>query len=151
MNINNNIQETYCSFEVSKLLKEKGFGVICNCMWTGEYDYTIFNKTDSNYVTKFHNGLKYECASLFNWNEIISQTSTEYFNAPTYTLAIEWLRVNFGIWIYVEIASCNTFRPKAYELEGNKFGVWEGYKYPTPQEATEAALLYCLTNLIKQQ
>ena len=25
--INNNIQESYCSFEVSKLLKEKGFNI----------------------------------------------------------------------------------------------------------------------------
>ena len=28
--MNNNIEEAYCSFEVSKLLKEKGFNCLCN-------------------------------------------------------------------------------------------------------------------------
>lgn len=128
--INNNIQEAYCSFEVSKLLKEKGFDVSTETLYWLEDELNpelVYSRTPRQGFHKEYGG------SLL---------------APTHSVAIEWIRVNFGIWVSVEIASCNTFRPKAYELDGDKFGGWEGYKYSSPQEATEAALLYTLKNLI---
>ncbi len=120
--MNNNIQESYCSFEVSKLLKEKGFNARCSRLYDEDSD---------------------ELKIGFNTNSFNKRIS-----APAHALAIEWLRVNFGIWIYV-LPYSTLFRPYAEELvDLDRFGKWEGHKYNSPQEATEAALLYTLQNFI---
>lgn len=65
----------------------------------------------------------------------------------THALAIEWLRVNFGIWIMIDPDMDNNrcwfqIVSKEYVGDGNT------YFFNTPQEAIEAALLYVLKNLI---
>ena len=103
--MNNNIQESYCSKEVSKLLKEKGF-------------------------------------------EFNMRTAPTGF--PTHALAIEWIRVNFGIWIQVFNEEKNfgydIINIKKKTSLGNL--LYRAYAFNSPQQATEAALLYTLQNLI---
>lgn len=105
--MNNEIQEAYCSFEVSKLLKEKGFNIY----------------------------------------------------QPTHAIAIEWLRINFGIWIDIgyEPETGTDMLNEPYKIEWYSMVSKIGYlnldiptfhQYNTPQEATEVALLYVLNNLI---
>lgn len=134
--MNNDIQEAYCSFEVSKLLQEKGFDVPLNTWY------------DSNAKEGFA-GMK----GRFNI----------YCARPIHALAIEWIRVNFGIhvqtykpfhknyWVVDKI-------PVEFRVEGHEdspswgkpmsYGTLKG-KFNSPQEATEAALLYVLKNLIQ--
>ena len=123
------ITEDYVSFEVAKLLKEKGFDVP---VWT-RYE-------DDNEVI---------FGDKYNWNNSpIGQTS-----APTHQMAMKWLREVHGL-------SVETFSIKG---TSNVFPVfWKGnvVKLLTQdrafngelvgsyEEAVEAALKYCLENLI---
>ena len=128
--INNNIQESYCSFEVSKLLKEKGFDN-SNC----EY---------------------------WDWSK---ENIPMHVCKPTHALAIEWIRVNFGYHPVLIPTVTSFWTYKIVKVISNSdddyiLGIKSvsdlppykevcGYDYSTPQEATEAALLYTLQNLIK--
>lgn len=76
----NNINESHCSFELSKVLKEKGFNVGC------KYFYHSKDKIES----------------IANKYPLNSELNNQY-SRPTHALAIEWLRVNFGIWVYVNM------------------------------------------------
>lgn len=136
--INNNIQESYCSFEVSKLLKEKGFNVLCPQGYdTNDLEYQRFG---------LPKGIQFG---------ICSNTKESSVVAPTHALAIEWIRVNFGIWIqaathevgkwcyHTQKTTAGTISPKI--CENGQFGLED---FDSPQEATEAAIKYTLKNLI---
>lgn len=126
--MNNNIQESYCSFEVSKLLKEKGFDIIGQKWYSA--DKSIY------YQDEFNN----------NRGHIPSL----YCEAPTHALAIEWIRVNFGIWISVDFDTKYWFTiiTNLSEKDEELNHEVRGDEHKIPQEATEAALLYTLQNLI---
>jgi hypothetical protein len=124
--INNNIQESYCSFEVSKLLKEKGF----DC-----------------YTTTWHQRGNGIVEDVVGKSDRYNSKGEAYTSHPTHALALEWLRVNFGIWIMIEPDTANSrcwfpIVSKEYVGDGNTDF------FNTPQEALEAALLYVLKNLI---
>ena len=76
----NNIDESYCSFELSKLLKEKGFNVGC------KYFYHSVEKIES----------------IANKYPLNSELNSKY-SRPTHALAIKWIWVNFGIWVYANM------------------------------------------------
>ena len=67
---------------------------------------------------------------------------------PTHSLAIEWIRVNFDVWI--EIRKTTHYNIVAFQSYFNGIpltGDLGGYVlHKTPQEATEAALLHVLKN-----
>lgn len=114
--MNNKIDETYCSFAVSKLLKEKGFEIPC-IMLVDEFEHLM---NDGSYY--------------------------EYkFPSPTHALAIEWIRINLGQWIYVVPQTllgkrkCDTYY---HTIVGDD--ITHSDFYNSPAEATEAALLYIL-------
>lgn len=121
------IKPTYVTFHQAKLLKEKGFRVQC-LEW--------FDKDGNPPPNKF----TFIRLSEYEMKDIYIQ--------PEQWQVVEWLRVKHGIWVYAEIASLNTYRPKAYELEGDKFGIWEGHKYMSPQEAYSSAFDYVLKELL---
>jgi len=116
--INNNTQEDYCSFEVSKLLKEKGFDV--------SSPYWDFEKVGEMSVRK-----------------------------PTHSLAIKWIRENFGIHIFGSQFSITTkkYSWEIWDDKNEKNYVYKNdsdeWDFSSSEEATEAALLYTLQNLIK--
>lgn len=130
--LNNNIEKSYCSFEVSKLLKNKGFDITM--------DENLFMYPDGSRVG----------------NEILEKGNKDInkligLKQPTHAIAIEWIRVNFGIWILIDIddikrSLCN------YVVKWHNdicFNEARGKGYRTPQEATEVALLFVLQQLIK--
>lgn len=134
--INNNIKESYCSFEVSKLLKEKGFeNEFCQC-YTEDREFYISPNLLGERIT--------------------GKKRPATIPAPTHAVAIEWLRVNLGIWI--EIRHINTYKINGFNLiiwkygEGDYHSIYTkdgGYiVFESPQEATEAALKYVLEELI---
>lgn len=128
--MNNNIQEDYCSFEVSKLLKEKEFDIK-----TGEWQVR----------GNVNNIFKYEHKHEVKFNP---SSYKEVYNCPTHALAIKWIRENFGIWIVIEPNLQNNrcwfqIISKNYKGDGNSDF------FNSPEEATEAALLYTLQNLIQ--
>lgn len=145
--LNNNIEESYCSFEVSKLLKEKGF----NIYQSTQYSQGV-NKT-----------------TIYNYSERQCTLFGNLYFRPTHALAIEWLRINFNIELNAVryTYSGGVYQGKKYmyyvcqynekydhELpESNEHWILNeyksnGYDFNSPQEAIEAVLKYVLTNLI---
>jgi hypothetical protein len=73
------ITEDYCSYEVAKLLKNKGFDEEC----IGAYSET--NHT----ITKFEPNVKN------------SEVGPLMYSAPTHQMAMKWLREVYGIFIAI--------------------------------------------------
>lgn len=135
------IKEAYCSFEVAKLLKEKGFKE-----FTLE-GYDITGK-ELDGMTPF-----------ISWNEdpLVKQGFTNFktFAKPTHQMAMAWLREKH--WVI-------SITPKSFCADGRcvswAYSIWaddnlqvDGEEewvniYGSFEEATEAALKYCLENLI---
>jgi len=118
----NDIKESLCSFELSELLKQKGF----RCLTMTAYDT---NKT-----------LMTNNSQANNW--------TGWISAPTHDLVKDWIHVNFNIWIYVK-KKWNDGNFVGYESiielsdEIKKCGVFE-----SPEQATEEALLFTTKKLL---
>ena len=158
--MNNDIREDYCSFEVSKLLKEKGFKQQTLCFHFEDREFRENNFRDitgMDYGNEFT--VEYE-ELLENWNDNFltekngnrcfgcskSKGYFETYSAPTHALAIKWIRENFGIHISVDFDSKNWFGiitilpDKDRQVYGS---------YASAEQATEASLLYTLQKLIK--
>ena len=115
------MKEAYCSYEVSKLLKEKGFDEYCDNYYDQSSDEPQQLTLDEMYYS-------YD----------------EFIKAPTHQMACAWLRekgyhiytFNLGpLWIY-EIQSLT----KDWTFS---FGGFENH-----DAAIEAAIKYCLENEI---
>lgn len=118
------ITEDYVSFEIAKLLKEKGFDGIA----TNSYD---------NYTREF----------LPHCAKHSGQT-----NAPTFQMAMKWLRKVHRLEIY---PFHDMLQGSAwwYRIERNTglsliVEKEEDVIYGTYEQACEAAIKYCLENLI---
>ena len=129
-------KEAYVTIDTAKLLKEKGFGWRCNRYYDGE-DY---------FVT----------AAPANWND-----DTETVSIPTHQMALAWLRekgfhINVSIsYDYSVDADENVVDKWTFWLfkilssfSGNLIYTEEVNEYDSYEEAVEAALKYCLENLI---
>lgn len=116
------IKETYCSFKVSKLLKEKGF--------------------DAPTIDYYDNTGKTIYGTLaINRNFLKGQISK-----PTHQLAMAWLREK-KIFIYIRpLENGNCFSSHILYNEIDK--LVEGWSFGTYEEAVEAALKFCLTELM---
>lgn len=133
--MNNQIKESYVTFEIAQALKGKSFDCLCSLyMKEGE---------DIQHVTLGRN--------TFNDNRIY---------IPTTALAIAWIRENFGINIYVE---CETYGEEYYpKIASASEKTWQDLdlrseilnakrvllQYKTYEAAEQAALLYTLKNLV---
>lgn len=141
----NNINEAYCSFEVSKLLKEKGLE-----------PHKLFG-----YVTKFYEP---NTQSIRAYGFHGRTPIQKLIYRPSHAFAVEWLRVNFEVWISIsEVRDYDEFKNNYLMLQGYSPWIYINKEkraiqietpkcckqiFNTPQEATEAALLYVLNNLI---
>ena len=142
----NMITEDYVSFETAKLLKEKGFDAECHSHYypchypDGSIQYHKYNRTA---IKK--NKSWYDIYSLKNLPK-------DHYLAPTLQMAMKWLREVYGIYpdIAVEEIDDNTtfFRVDGIYLKQKK--MWNKYDnlFKTYEEACEAAIKYCLENLI---
>ena len=130
------IKERYCSFEVAKLLKEKGFDE--PCVWA--YDPNSVSFAKSYYEPKNSELNEYE------------------YSKPTHQMALDYLREEHNILIWFSPV-IPTPIPKDktvfyWEWEAKKKlhshpHVQSHIKHETFEEAVEASLKYCLTELIK--
>lgn len=138
VSINNNIKEHYCSFEISKLLTIKGLR--CGIPDTA---YSKDGKKRISPLSSFYDPHKYPILDC------------------THSIAVEFIRVNFGIFISV----CgDSYGDEWYpKLSVVSKSLWDNYDKrcevlmstrdinffnKTPQQAIDAALLYVLQNLI---
>ena len=122
------ITEDYVSFEVAKLLKEKGFDERCRNSYNLEGKFYVHTQ----------------------WHYPIT---TMGYVAPTHQMAMKWLREVHGIFIAINNDDLD-FNWQCYDLinRGSTLDpkiLSESYAgYKTYEEAVEAALKYVLENLI---
>ena len=143
------ITEQYVSYEIARLLKEKGFNETCRAEWLEYIDGPSKCKT---YLTECGRGLQHDrCSNTslekFNYN------GQMYYAAPTQQMAMAWLREK-GIIITIDYG--NIGHPEEPELiyyyeivnlAGELIDCNITDHNKTYEEAVEAALKYCLTNL----
>ena len=130
------ITEDYVSFETAKLLKEKGFDESISMVYMSYGDLCKCNRYDSIRNSDYND---------------ITKNYFEY-TAPTLQMAMKWLREK-GIYItiiYGDYPSLNKvfWTPQIDSLEG--FNLPDSFykEYDKYEEACEAAIKYCLENLI---
>lgn len=124
------ITEDYISFEVAKLLKEKGFDEPClSFFWT----------EDSGF------GVEY-CDRPFTNRQLYSEQTLR----PTLQMAMKWLRNTYNLFINVDWDSENFYFVIITDMIKGDYVKADisGNEYKSYEEATEAAIKYCLENLI---
>ena len=125
------ITEDYVSFETAKLLKEKGFN------WEVHRSYLV---NDNCFVPADVNDLP---------------DRKDAIRIPTLQMAMKWLREVHNIDIVVTLHRPNSTKWyfwDAYtdsDVHYSKF--INGYAYRKNEDACEAAIKYCLKNLIKNE
>jgi hypothetical protein len=75
----------------------------------------------------------------YGLNQMLNQS-----NPPEQWQVVEWLRVNHGIWVYTDFLG--SWKYVIVKLKDNSRRTIEGFN--SPQEATEAGILYVLNKLI---
>ena len=131
------IKEAYCSYEVSKLLKEKGFNEATNRYYNAQYDEI---RTISDTFMTYWNNEEHMKVLMMEGALAI----------PTHQMATAWLRTKHIIIVV---------QPEYFNADGicSYWGVdiWADDNYeklqgdfPTYEEAVEASLKYSLENLI---
>ena len=120
------IKEDHVSFEIAKLLKEKGFNEICRAAYTVSGKFITFH----NYYSQ----CKDECI------------------APTHQMAMKWLREVHNIYIGI-FPTHNIFSDSidyewqtynaSYDVTGDSDAFFNIY-----EDAVEDVIKYCLENLI---
>ena len=121
------ITEDYCSFEVAKLLKEKGFDIVCN--------------------TAYYN------SSLIDYTMYGFCLDGEFIFAPTHQMAMKWLREEKYISIVIddEIPLSYKYIIKKYSINKDyRICVYkeESLPFVKYEYTVDAAIKYCLENLI---
>jgi len=132
------MHESYCSFEVAKLLKEKGF----------DWDCGNYYKPDGEIVRTLHtNGSRHINSSVLYENQCL---------APTQQMALRWLREEYYIDILPLVRHVNKFAGelpikeysyRIYDGEGNVMFSGRDW-FRAYEKSIEAALEYAIKNLI---
>lgn len=136
------IEEAYCSYEVARLLKEKGFHEKVRY----EYHHRFTTPNFHRHLRDF-NGQEYE------------GLNTEWYSAPTHQMAIDWMRkmhhkiiiIHYGKVGYADEPSYKWKLQWWWELLNIKGEFCESNMNTgssSPEEAVEKALKYILKNLI---
>ena len=126
------IEEDYCSFEISNLLKEKGFDVPT---------YTFYNPRKSCFIIK-----RDSC--------LINRNAGSCVSAPTPQMVMKWLREVYRIEIHIVLAELKSDNSRTYQYDifssdvNNDFKSIQGHGFSSFEKAGDAAIKYCLTKLI---
>lgn len=157
------ITEDYVSFEIAKLLKEKGFDGPCYKVWEshGESPTLVGAPWFVEGETVVNRELVDAAAKQYAYEYDLSN-KVEGYLAPTLQMAMKWLR---------EVHSLNVYVRAVWKDVEIQYGNWEesvvGYdwfienlshnshlktsteeSFRTYEEACEVAIKYCLKNLI---
>lgn len=140
------IQEDYVSFETAKLLKEKGFDLPCHAT----YDTAV-----TGGKPKFS---EYEVLNYFPYG--MKNSDDKYsmvISAPTLQMAMKWLREEKHYYIQVMLDGWACGDHSGYyvviqktdsDFEMMLSDAVDEVFYQTYEEACEAAIKYCIENLI---
>ena len=136
------ITEDFCSFEVAKLLKEKGFDELCIFKYNSE-------------------GVRMKAGvAIDKWQN--SELDDDECSCVSHQMAMKWLREEKGFHIVSSISYDTSVDADGNEVDrwifyffeilssysGNLIYTEEMNEYDSYEEAVEAALKYCLEKLI---
>ena len=131
------ISEDYVSFETAKLLKEKGF--------EGHSILTIYDENAANaYIKELQE-------KHLPYSSDDPKLKEFYYTQPTIQMARKWLRRTHNV--NIDIVSVWNQKRFEYQIfvvtpENAKHCYVDNKLYLGYEEAAEAAIQYCLTNLI---
>ena len=135
------IDEDYVSFEIAKLLKEKGFDEHCFCinypLPEGEHHNIILPNLLNNSMIPFTDEYKF------------CRYKEDFITIPTLQMTMKWLREVHNLYIDIRINinnSLHSFRIYSVGISGAR--AFTEYRIKSYEEACEAAIKYCLKNLI---
>lgn len=135
------IKEAYCSFEVVKLLKEKGFPY-------SDFIFMYVNK-DNRFLTEN------EACLLLDKEDYIYHFDDDFIQTWTHQMAMAWLREVHKVVISIDAHTANhwdgyidTFEIDILKNASRIIVPNEVAIHNTYEEAVEAALKYSLENLI---
>ena len=133
--------EDYTSFEIAKLLKEKGFDEPCNAVYRKTLKDNKFIDEPDFYTTTWVKSNSELIESGFK--DIV------FCSAPSLALAMKWLREVHKLAINIEFQiDFPTWKWRIYHIEPSEDKHTNFKHYDTYEEACEAAIKYCLENLI---
>lgn len=135
--------EDYVSYDTAKLLKEKGFN------WP---TYRVYYETNREHVLYFDVG-----HTNSQWDKINKEDGIFNCSAPTLQMAMKWLREEHKFYIEFVLNQdvqdeeaaienyyiFNVSRLDRFANEGGDCKMYHSY-----EEACDAAIRYCLVNLI---
>ena len=140
------ITEDYVSFETAKLLKEKGFDSECHS------HYYPCHYPDGSIKYVKYNGAQ---RGTKRWYDVCSLKNLpkDHYLTPTLQMAMKWLRDTFHLEIYPFHDAIQENNDWWYRIERHSKGCSlteheSDIIYKTYEEACEAAIKYCLENLI---
>jgi len=125
---NKMINEDFVSFEIARLLKEKGFDIYVSSFYDVDGE---FSRKEADW----------------NWN-IGSR-----YSAPTLQMAMKWLREMHGLYVVVrpyvtEEGILSLFDIKSIKEKDIVVNIRTKTGFDSYEEACEAAIKYCLENWI---
>lgn len=129
------ITEDYVSYEIAKLLKEKGF-----VEQEIHYIYYYYEEDDGYCFEKLLNGDKFD--------------SKKMIAVPTHQIALKWLREVYRIETHIVLSELNADNSRKYMFDiyssdiNRAFDSVQKEGFNSYEQAIEAALLYVLKNLI---
>ena len=135
------IQESYVDFETAKLIKEKGFNETVSRIYsnTGEiltlHDFGIKDLSNK------------DCGNYPHWAFPIENVSS-IISAPTQSLVMKWLREIHSFYISIEPNPNKEGLHDAHVRRNWWEHNWAGIGYTSYEDAVEAAVNYCLKNLL---
>lgn len=133
------ITEDYVSFETAKLLKNKGFDETGRAFWKVWNNHTILCSCSTYHLFEYCDNSMLE---QYNDGEELN------IAAPTLQMVMKWLREVHGLYITITHRfSHNADNDVCFGYYVNIYTAQDGewLKY---EEACEAAIKYCLENLI---
>ena len=143
------VTEDYVSFETAKLLKEKGFDGDTNC-------YYIEGSVEKN---TYYSPIRQNHNKRITNNEfgIDINVSSGKMSAPTIQMAMKWLREVHMIGVFPSTyaftvgengSAKHVYGTAIINLNTHELMTNDLMPMPTYEDATEAAIKYCLENLI---
>lgn len=146
--MDNIITEDYVSFETAKLLKEKGFDEDC-----------VSAYQDGNLTLVSSLGLRYELGAgdlVTTFSNPECKYNPDMISAPTLQMAMKWLREVHKIGVFPTTYSIMRGNKIAYVYDAVIINLHTHtlmteeleFEKDSYEEAAEAAIKYCLENLI---
>lgn len=154
------LEESYVSFEIAELLKEKGFEIPCDFVWYEKCPYSLsHNLVGCKKLDYFYESNTTELELPFLNGQVIPEyISGKVYAAPTHQLARRWLREEKNINIVIECLFDDIDKStepyySAYIVYKTKWGKYDyeeidGTYNESYEETEEKAMKWVLENLV---